>query len=168
MFRSRYALNTRCFCYECFMVNKDNKGGMVCCLGNHAGTPIIHLIFFKINPSNPRKNRAKYFFLNWMWVYYWHLQVYFTTFLSKMLREGFKKKKKWINPLRSWPTHPTPLNGFSKKKHVGFLGFLAHLEQKNFFKIFHLENFSTLIFMDRFSWLLAFGLIFLLWTLFTP
>ena len=62
MFRSRYALNTRCFCYECFMVNTDNKGGMVCCLGNHAGTPINHLIFFKINPSNPRKNRAKYFF----------------------------------------------------------------------------------------------------------
>ena len=59
------------------------------------------------------------------------------------------------------------INGF-KKKHVGFLGFLAHLEQKN------LENFSPWKFLNphiygQIFMIVGFlGWIFLLWTLFTP
>ena len=71
--------------------------------------------------------------------------------------KGRVKKQKYLY-IHIFGSDPStiPQIWIKQKKHVVFLGFLAHLEQKKFLKIFHLENFSTLIFMDRFSWLLAF------------
>ena len=73
-----------------------------------------------------------------------NLFVHFSA-LSKYVCKGRVQKKKnlckFTHLLLNHP--PTPLVCKKTKKHVDFLGFLAHLEQKKFLKFFHLENFST-------------------------
>ena len=61
-------------------------------------------------------------------------------YLKSPLGKGSKKKKKV--DFSTFGSDPPPKGGL-KKKHVVFLGFLAHFEQKKFWKFFHLENFLT-------------------------
>ena len=74
---------------------------------------------------------------------------------NSLIEEGkgsIKKKQKNMDISIFGSNPPTPPPNMDKtNKNILFLGFLAHLEQKKILKIFHLENFSTLIFMDRFS-----------------
>ena len=48
-------------------------------------------------------------------------------------------KKCWFIHICLWPTHPQNVDK-NKKRHVVFLGFLAHLEPKKFLMFFHHYN----------------------------
>ena len=61
---------------------------------------------------------------------------------SFSVSEGFKKSVENSTLASKPPTHPPSVE--KNKKNVVFLGFLAHLEQKNFFEVFSPWKFLNL------------------------